>query len=188
MIEERAAFKEAQRTLAVDKLVFLDEAGMNLSMTTAYARAPSGERAVEYRPSTRTKKTSIIGAMTHQGMVALGTVEGSFNGVRFQSWITETLLPLLEPGTAIVWDNVPFHLSAAVRMAVEAAGCRLLKMPPYSPDLNPIEECWSKLKYLVRRAKARTQEALTSALEDAVTLLAPSDFDGWTRHAGYGHG
>jgi transposase len=187
VIAERAAFQEAQRTLDIDTVVWLDEAGMNLSMTTGYARAPSGQRAVEYRPSTRTKKTSIIGAMTRQGMVALGTVEGSFNGPRFRDWITTTLLPLLAPGTAIIWDNIPFHHSIEVRAAVEAAGCRLVKMPPYSPDLNPIEECWSKLKYLVRRAKARTQEALASALETAVTLLSPSDFDGWTRHAGYGH-
>lgn len=185
MIDERAAFQAAQATLDVNKVVWLDEAGINLSMTTMYGWAPEGTRVVEHRPNIRTKKTSIIGAMSVEGMLCIGTVEGSFNGATFLDWLTLELLPKLDPGTAIIWDNVKFHHSAAVREAVEAAGCVIVKMPPYSPDLNPIEECWSKLKHFVRRAKARTQEALYAALDMAADTLVPSDFAGWVRHAGY---
>lgn len=158
---------------------------MNLSMTTAYARSPSGERVVEHRPSTRTAKTSIIGAMTHEGMVAIGTVEGSFNAKRFLFWLVACLLPKLPRGTMIIWDNIKFHYGDAVKAAVAAAGCFIVKMPPYSPDLNPIEECWSKLKHFVRRAKARTQADLLIALDAAVERLVESDFRGWVGHAGY---
>lgn len=158
---------------------------MNLSMTPMYARAPEGERVVEHRPSTRTAKTSIVGAMTHEGMVAMGTVEGSFNVQNFLLWLTTCLLPKLATGTVIIWDNIRFHYNDAVRDAVAAAGCVIMKMPPYSPDLNPIEECWSKLKHFVRKLKPRTQAELLEALDAAADTLVESDFRGWVTHAGY---
>ncbi len=154
-------------------------------MTTAYGRAMSGERVVEHRPSTRTAKTSVVGAITAKGMVALGMVAGSFNAARFLEWLLKEVLPDMPPGKVFIWDNVKFHFNAAVLAAVEKAGCAVLKMPPYSPDLNPIEECWSKLKHLVRKTKARTQAALVSAVEKAREQLQPSDFGGWVTHAGY---
>lgn len=172
-------------TFDAKNALWLDEAGLNLSMTTAYARAPSGERVVEHRPSTRTAKTSIIGAMSYEGMVAIGTVEGSFNAKRFLFWLVECLLPKVPRSTMIIWDNIKFHYGEAVKAAVAAAGCFIVKMPPYSPDLNPIEECWSKLKHFVRKAKARTQRALLEALDAATNTLVESDFRGWVTHAGY---
>ncbi len=165
--------------------MWFDEAGFNLSMTTGYGRAPSGERVVEHRPSTRTAKTSVVGAMTTAGMIALGMVAGSFNAALFLEWLVTHVLPHIPRGKVFIWDNVKFHFNEAVLAAVKAAGCTVLKMPPYSPDLNPIEECWSKLKQLVRRAKARTQAALVSAMDQARKQLRPEDFRGWARHAGY---
>jgi len=185
VITERTAFRAGQAGLTVKNLVWIDEAGMNLSMTTMYARARRGQRAVEHRPSTRTAKTSLVGAITSEGMVSLGTVQGSYNTARFLAWLATDLLPKLGPGRVLVWDNIRFHFNVAVVAAVKAAGCTLLKMPPYSPDLNPIEECWSKLKQSVRRLKARTQAALDSAIEAARAQLQPADFTGWIRHAGY---
>jgi transposase len=182
---ERAAFIEAQAMLKVDDLVWIDEAGVNLSMTPTYGRAESGERVLEHRPSIRTAKTSIVGAITTEGVVSLGTVSGSYNAARFLEWLVGDLLPKLPYGRVLVWDNVKFHFNAAVLASVEAAGCTLLKMPPYSPDLNPIEECWSKLKHFVRAAKARTQEALDSAIRSATDMLETPDFIGWIGHAGY---
>jgi transposase len=184
-VEERAAFQAAQPALNVDDLVFIDEAGVNLSMTTAYGRAFRGERVVEHRPSIRTAKTSLVGAITVEGLVSIGMVAGSYNAVRFREWLTGDLLPKLPRGKVLVWDNVKFHYNQEVLAAVEAAGCSVLKMPPYSPDLNPIEECWSKLKHFVRKAKARTQGALHSAVAAAREQLRPPDFVGWVGHAGY---
>jgi transposase len=183
--DERTAFQGTQANLDVDRAVFVDEAGINRSMTPKYGRAPKGERLFEHRPSVRSAKTSLIGAISLAGVVAFGSVEGSYNGARFLTWVTDELLPKLEPGTTIIWDNVRFHHMEKVRTAVEEAGCVLLKLPPYSPDLNPIEECWSKLKHLIQRAKARTTEALISATEAAIAALRPSDFAGWIEHAGY---
>jgi len=165
--------------------VWIDEAGVNLSMTTGYGRAMSGERVVEHRPSTRTAKTSLVGAITTSGMVSLGTVDGSYNAVRFLDWLKADLLPKLPAGKILVWDNVKFHFNEHVVAAVEAAGCSLLKMPPYSPDLNPIEECWSKFKQFLRKAKARTQAALKSALAAAKETIHTDDCLGWISHAGY---
>jgi len=165
--------------------VWIDEAGVNLSMTTGYGRAPSGERVVEHRPSTRTAKTSLVGAITSKGIVSLGTVPGSYNKVRFLDWLETDLLPKIGPGKVLVWDNIKFHFNADVVAAVKAAGCTLLKMPPYSPDLNPIEECWSKLKHILRKIKARTQTKLIDAIDSAKIQLQATDFIGWIRHAGY---
>ena len=165
--------------------MFIDEAGCNLSMTLPYGRAPSGERLYEHRPSVRTKKTSLVGAMTTAGIVAMSTIAGSFNAARFLQWLQDELLPKIGPGKVLVWDNVKFHYNKDVLAAVAAAGCSVLKMPPYSPDLNPIEECWSKLKHFVRAAKARTQDALDDAIVDAIDRLADADFIGWIAHAGY---
>ncbi len=183
--DERAAFQAAQPALDADAIVWIDEAGVNLSMTTSYGRAMSGERAVEHRPSTRTAKTSLVGAITTKGLISLGSVEGSFNAARFLEWLVADVLPQLPPGTKLVWDNVKFHSNAAVLAAVKAAGCTVLKMPPYSPDLNPIEECWSKVKHFMRKAKARTRTALGVALAAATEQVRATDCLGWIAHAGY---
>lgn len=185
VIEERMAFQLAQPGLVVANLVFIDEAGVNLSMTPTHGRGMSGERVVEYRPSVRTKRTSMVGAMTIDGIVSLGLVDGSFNAARFLEWLERDLLPELPRGSILVWDNVKFHFNAGVLAAVAAAGCFLLKMPAYSPDLNPIEECWSKLKHFIKAAKARTQRELDAAISDAEYHLTTTDFGGWIGHAGY---
>lgn len=188
MRQAREAFDKILGSLSVDDvddLVWIDEAGVNLSMTPSYGWAMSGERAVEHRPSIRTAKTSIVGAISVQGVVSIGTVAGSFNAQRFLDWLTTDLLPKLPAGKILVWDNVKFHFNAAVLAAIEAAGCALLTLPSYSPDLNPIEEYWSKLKHFVRAAKARTKEALDSAIDAAAELVETRDLMGWIGHAGY---
>jgi transposase len=185
VIQEREEFQAAQPSLRTEDLVWIDEAAVNLSMTPAYGRAKKGVRVIEYRPNIRTKKTSLVGAIGLKGMYCLGKVDGSYNAVRFLAWLTEELLPKLPRGRVLIWDNIPFHSNAEVLAAVEKAGCTTLKMPPYSPDLNPIEECWSKLKQHIRAAKARSQAELVAAIETAQGLLDTPDFDGWIGHAGY---
>jgi len=165
--------------------VFIDEAGVNQSMTPSHGRSPAGERVYEHRPSARTAKTSLVGAITVNGVVDVGYIDGSYNAKKFLSWVTEALLPKLSPGMVIIWDNVKFHANPLVVAAVLAAGCTIAKMPPYSPDLNPIEEAWSKVKHYIRAAKARTREALREAIEAAVKRVVPADTRGWVGHAGY---
>lgn len=182
---EREAFINRQPTLTTGDLVFIDEAGVNQSMTPSYGRSPVGERVHEHRPSIRTAKTSLVGAITVDGVVDVSYVDGSYNAKKFLSWVTEGLLPKLSPGMVIIWDNIKFHANHLVVAAVHAAGCTIAKMPPYSPDLNPIEEAWSKVKHYIRAAKARTREALRAAIEAAVERVVPADTQGWVRHAGY---
>ena len=168
------------------ELVSVDEMGVNQSMTLARGRAPVGQRLREHRPNARTGHSTVVGAIGLGGVISLGMLPGaSMNGDTFLGWVTSRLLPSLPANSLILWDNIRFHHRADVRAAVEGAGHRILKMPPYSPDLNPIEECWSKVKHFVRLLKPRTLEALRAALADAAQRVSCHDIRGWFVHAGY---
>lgn len=185
MIAAREAFQALQLQLEVESVVWIDEAGANLAMTPIYGRSPAGQRLVESRPTKRKGRTSMIAALGVHGVVSYDMVSGSYNEERFLDWLTDHLLPSLKPNTALIWDNVRFHLCTSVRSVVEAAGHRLIKFPPYSPDLTPIEECWSKVKHLIRKAKPRTRQCLWDAFEAAISEVSQSDILGWIAHAGY---
>jgi transposase len=171
--------------LPAEKLVFIDETGTRLDMTRTHGRAPEGQRLKEAVPRNRGRVTTLIGALTLKGMLAHMLVEGGTSGDVFVRFVEKHLVPALQPGQVVVWDNLGAHLQKRVRRAVERKGCRVVFLPPYSPEFNPIEEAWAKVKALLRRLAARTRQALHEAIASALAAITPSDIQGWFRHAGY---
>jgi transposase len=178
-------FQDTVKPLAAEDLVFLDEAGCHQALTRLYARAPGGQRAQATRPVNRGRHITMLGGLSLHGLVAAMTVEGFTNGAVFLAFLREVLLPQLRPGQILLLDNLKAHKVAGVADACAAAGVRLLYLPPYSPDLSPIEECWSKVKTLLRAKAARTLEALEQAIAEALAAITRQDARGWFAHAGY---
>jgi transposase len=166
-------------------LVFLDEAGCQQAMTRLYARAPRGQRAQATKPVNRGRHVTLLGALSLQGLVAAMTVEGFTDGEAFLAFLREVLVPQLRPGQILILDNLKAHKVAGVAEACATAGVQLLYLPPYSPDLSPIEECWSKVKALLRAKAARTLETLEQAIAEALAAITSQDASGWFAHAGY---
>jgi len=169
--------------------VWVDECGTHTSMTRLRARAPRGERAIGSVPRNRGKNTTLIAAMTLQGaMGASMAVEGSTKAFVFEaSYVERFLAPSLRPGqVVVVMDNLGAHKTGRVRELIEGRGCELWFLPAYSPDLNPIEEAFSKVKGRLRKAAARTREALVEAMGEALSSVTPRDAEGWFAHCGYG--
>lgn len=169
-----------------NRLVFIDESGFNLAMTPLYARAPKGQRAYGRVPKNRGENSSLIAALSlDEGVFAAMTLEGAVDGIAFEVYVQEVLAPTLRPGQIVVLDNLQVHKNQAVREAIEARGCELLFLPSYSPDFNPIEHAFSKLKALVRKHKARTKQALDDAIAAALKAVTLQDVIGWFSHTGY---
>lgn len=183
--EERAVWRENASQLPTADLVFIDECGSNIALTPLYARAPKGERARGSVPRNRGKNTTLIAALSLEGMGAAMILEGSANTTAFELYVEQILAPSLHAGQIVVMDNLQAHKSAPVRLAIEAKGCQLLFLPGYSPDLSPIEEAFSKLKTALRRAGARTQEALEEAIAQALLTVTAQNAQGWFQHCGY---
>lgn len=183
--EERAAWRTNASKLPTEALVFIDETGSNIALTPLYARAPKGERARGSVPRNRGKNTTLIAALSLSGMGAALILEGSANMVAFELYIKQVLAPNLHAGQIVVMDNLQAHKSERVKQAIEAKGCQLLFLPGYSPDLSPIEEAFSKLKTALRRAGARTGEALEEAIAQALFTITAQDAQGWFQHCGY---
>ena len=160
----RLSWREQVASLDARLLVFVDESGSNLAMTRLYGWAPTGQRAVASAPKKRGRNTTILGALTSQGWQVGMTIEGAADRLTFEVFIEHYLLPTLVPGQILVLDNLSTHKGARVRELVEAAGCSLLFLPTYSPDYNPIEMAWSKLKSFLRKVGARTREELERAI------------------------
>jgi transposase len=167
-------------------LVFIDETGIHLGMTRLYGRAPRGERLYDSEAlGDGGKNISLIGGMSLDGLIATLSVVGSVNTDVFLFYVQEILIPQLWVGAIIVMDNLPVHHASVVSEAIEAAGAKVVFLPPYSPDLSPIELCWSKLKQLLRSAKARTPEALDQALTKIINeCISDDDALGWFAHCG----
>lgn len=166
-------------------MVFVDECGSNIALTPLYARAPKGERAQGRVPRNRGKNTTLIASLSLEGMGAAMILEGSANGAAFELYVEQLLAPSLHAGQIVVMDNLRAHKGERVRQAIEAKGCHVLFLPGYSPDFSPIEETFSKLKSDLRRAGARTREALEQALCQALLTVTAQDARGWFRHCGY---
>jgi transposase len=166
--------------------VFIDETGMHLGLTRLYGRAPKGERLYDAAsPGNSGQNISLIGAMSIDGLIATMSILGSVNTDVFLVYVQKILIPQLWVGALVVMDNLPVHHAYAVREAIEAVGAKLVFLPPYSPDLSPIELCWSKLKQLLRSAKARTREALDQALSQIINdCISCDDALGWFNHCG----
>ena len=166
--QERAAWREEAGKLPATQLVVVDECGSNIALTPLYARAPKGQRAHGKVPRNRGKNTTLIASLSLQGLGAAMTLEGSANAVAFELYVEHFLAPSLQPGQIVMMDNLRAHKGERVRQAIEAKGCQLLFLPGYSPDFSPIEEAFSKLKAALRRAGARTREALQEAIGQAL--------------------
>jgi transposase len=167
-------------------LVFIDETGMHLGFTRLSGRAPKGERLYDTEaPGNPGQNISLIGGMSLDGLIATFSVVGSVNTDVFLFYVQQILIPQLWVGSVVLMDNLPVHHALVVREAIEAAGAKLVFLPPYSPDLSPIELCWSKLKQLLRSAKARTRETLDQALTRIINdCITSDDAFGWFAHCG----
>jgi transposase len=168
-----------------ERFVFVDESGTQTTLTRLYAWAPHDQRATESVPRRRGKTTTFIAALTWTGMYAPWTLEGAMDRQAFDVYITQVLVPLLHPGQIVVLDNLSVHKSPTARAAIEAAGCTVQFLPAYSPDLNPIEQLFSKVKAILRRLKGRTRAALLDAIAVASQAVTLNDARGWVLHAGY---
>ena len=185
MIEARAAF--AAEVAAVDpaKLVALDESFATTAMARTHGRAPPGERVAGSTPRGHWKVTTVLGAIRSDGLCAAMTVDAAADGDVFLAFVGQVLCPALRPGDVVLMDNLAPHKLTTVRELVEAAGARVLYLPPYSPDLNPIEKMWSKVKQFLRSAAARTQQALEEAIATALAAVSAADCLGWFGSCGY---
>jgi transposase len=179
--KRREEFVEVIGKIDLDRLIFLDESGVSTQMTRLYARSTGGARIHETTPDGRWKILTILGAISTRGMIATMTIEAATDREIFLAYLDEVLCPNLRPGDVVVMDNLSSHKVTGVRERIEAAGAQLLYLPPYSPDLNPIEKAWAKLKQLLRAAKARTKEALDQAIAQMLPMLPAEDAKAWFR-------
>jgi transposase len=168
-----------------DRLVFLDESGVNTAMFRRYGRCPRGQRLVDAAPAAHWQSNTLLAGVRLDGVVAPMVLDGPVNGESFAGYVERSLVPELRPGDIVIMDNLPAHKGERVARAIEAAGCRLVYLPPYSPDFNPIEPMWSKVKSIVRKAAARTFEALVDVLRAALLAVTPDDCYGFFCHCGY---
>lgn len=169
----------------VGRLKFLDEAGSNLAMTRLYGRAARGERVYDTVPQNYGENITMLACLAADGLSAPMTVEGAVDGAVFLAYIEQVLAPTLHKGDVVVMDNLRAHKVKGVKEAVESCGAKVIYLPPYSPDLNPIEKCWSKIKTYLRAAKARTRETLEQALKEALLLVTKKDAQSWFASCGY---
>lgn len=183
---DRAAWKVlVADQIEAERFVFVDEMGSNTSLYPLCAWSVSGERALCSVPRNRGKNTTLVASMSIEGMGPALAIEGSTNAEVFETYVEEFLAPSLEPGQAVVMDNLNIHKSERVRELVEEAGCELLYLPTYSPDLNPIEPAFAKIKGMLRKAEARAREILVEALGLAISAVSADDACGFFEHCGY---
>jgi transposase len=169
------------------QLVFVDEMGTNTALSPLYAWAPRGQRARCSVPRNRGRNTTLLASMSVEGMGPTLAVEGTTNREVFEAYVEGVLAPTLRPGQVVVMDNLSAHKGHKVRELIEKRRCELLYLPPYSPDLNPIEEAFSKIKGILRKAEARTREALVGAMGVAIyKAVTARDARGFFEHCGYG--
>jgi len=182
----RAAWRvTVAREITPERLVFVDEMGTNTSLHPLYAWSPKGERARCSVPRNRGANTTLLASMTAEGMGACLAVQGATTRIIFETYLEKVLLPSLRGGQVVVMDNLSAHKGERIRELLESAGCELLYLPSYSPDFSPIEEAFSKLKGLLRKAEARSREALVEAIGKALDAITARDARGFFEHCGY---
>ena len=152
-------------------------------MTRTYGRSPKGQRAFGMRPGNRGQNTTMVGMITGTGEFRVDTLRSALKGTTFLGFLAGRLAPMLHPGQVVIMDNPRVHHVQGVREIIEEAGCRLLYLPTYSPELNPIEECWSKIKAGLRAMQARAQDILESAAQVVARTVTPRDVAGWFAHS-----
>jgi transposase len=171
--------------LDAQSLVFVDEMGTNISLSPVYGWSKKGQRTRCSVPRNRGKNTTLLSSITVEGMGPLLAVEGATNAKVFETYVERVLVPTLRRGQVVVMDNLSAHKGERVRELIERRGCELVYLPSYSPDLNPIEEAFSKMKGLIRKAEARSRKALLEAIGTAVSAITNQDARGFFEHCGY---
>jgi transposase len=182
----RRIWRAAQPFVDADKLVFIDETGASTKMTRLYGRAPRGRRLLAKAPFGHWKTTTFVAALRQGGLTAPMVLDGPMTGQAFLAYVEQVLIPTLKPDDIVVMDNLPAHRIAAVRDAIDAAGAQFFLLPPYSPDMNPIEMVFSKLKTLLRQAPERTVEGLWRRIGTLLDQFTPGECANYFRAAGYG--
>lgn len=182
---KREEWQSIQGDINPQKLVFLDESGVNTNMSRSYARAKGGQRATDAIPLNTGTSTTILSSVRLDGETVFTTFSGAVNGERFKEYLRELLADSLRAGDIVIMDNLRAHKVTGVAELIEATGATVLYLPPYSPDLNPIENMWSKIKAFLRMVKARTLDALQAAIPLAFSSVSTDDIRGWFHHTGY---
>ncbi len=184
---QRAAWRVmVAHSLDARRLVFVDQMGTNISLSPLYAWALKGQRAYCSVPRNRGSNTTVLSSMTLEGMGPALTVEGSTTSAVFETYVEQVLAPTLRKGQVVVMDNLSAHKGERIRDLIEGRGCELLYLPSYSPDFDPIEEAFAKIKGLLRKSEARTREALLEAIGWAISAVTAKDARGFFEHCGYG--
>ena len=182
---KRCLWQKAQPSMDLGKLVFIDESGAKTNMTRLYGRAKSGQRALDDAPSGHWCTTTMISSVRLDGSTDCMVVDGATTKDIFKAYVEQILLPTLKAGDVVVMDNLSAHKNQETIDLIESVGAELWYLPPYSPDLNPIEKMWSKIKSILRTLKARTEKALINAIAKALEAVTASDAKGWFESCGY---
>lgn len=185
MKAQREIWEQCLPGLDLSRLVFLDECGVNTLMARLCGRCPQGKRLVDASPAAHWQTTTLVSAVRLSGVIAPMMLTGAMNGDSFAGYVEQSLVSELTRGDIVIMDNLPSHKSQRVTDAIARAGCTLVYLPPYSPDFNPIENMWSKVKALLRKAGARTFATLVDAVRDALLAVTAEDCDGFFEHCGY---
>lgn len=185
MQRARKAWIDNQSKLAVSQLVFLDETGTSTNMARRFGRALKGERCIAAVPHGHWQTTTFIAGLRHDKITAPMVLDGPMTGEAFQLYIRNFLCPTLKPGDIVIADNLSSHKVSGIRSAIEAVGARLVYLPPYSPDLNPIEKCFSKLKALLRKMAARTAETLWKGIGEILDSFTATECLNYFESCGY---
>jgi transposase len=183
--QKRAAWKQTQLTRPVGRLICIDETWAKTNMTRLRGRAPIGQRLRAKVPHGHWKTTTLIAALCTGGINCSTVVDGAINADVFEAFVQQVLVPQLRPGDVVILDNLSSHKRASIRKLIENAGATLLFLPPYSPDLNPIEMIFSKIKQLLRSMACRTREALWNAMQSVLNQVTASDAANCFAHCGY---
>lgn len=184
-MSKRRAWFHSQLDLDPDRLVFIDETGASTKMARLYGRSRRGERCRASIPHGHWKTTTFVGALRCSGMTAPMVLDGAMHGAAFTAYVEQVLVPTLRPGDIVIMDNLPAHKPIAVRQAIERAGATLRFLPPYSPDFNPIEMAFSKLKAILKAAACRTIEELWTTIGTAIDAFSPAECANYFNAAGY---
>lgn len=185
MQQQRVEFWQKVRGILAKDLIFIDESGVNLAFVRLSARSPKGQRAHGQRPQTRGKNVSMIGAIGLEGVITQLPILGAVDGLLFEAFVAQKLVPQLWHGACVILDNCPVHKGADIAALIQAAGANVIFLPPYSPEFSPIENCWSKIKNLLRSFQARTYPDLVTAIEQAFAQVSLEDIQGWFTHCCY---
>jgi len=181
----REEWRHTQGSWAPERLVFLDETWAKTNLSRTHGRAPAGQRLIAKVPHGHWKTTTFLAGLRASGWVAPLVIDGAINGVLFLNYVRQHLAPALTPGDILILDNLASHKVRGVREAIEEAGARVLYLPPYSPDLNPIEMAFSKLRRQLRSLATRTVDALWNACGTVLQAFSPTEIRNYFRHAGY---